>query len=232
MKALVIENIQETHDVKCLRIKPDSIFPFKPGQFIMVSHKAVKDGTPVEVKRPYSIASSPLNHNYIELAFDIKEFGLVSPYLYNLKENDAVEISGPNGFFTFDDSIKDELILIGAGTGIAPLIGISRYITEKKLSNKITLIYSCKTKKDIIYHEEVKRIKKHHNNFDYHITLTQEEWDGLSGRINSNLIKKLISDFNNKIFYLCGPPKMVIEISKELQELGVLKDRIKLEGYE
>ena len=232
MQASVLENIQETHNVKCLRIKPESFLSFKPGQFIMVSHNAMKDGNPIEVKRAYSIASSPLNHDYIELAFDIKEFGLVSPYLYNLKKNDKVEISEPNGFFTFDDNIKEELILIGAGTGIVPLIGISRYISEKNLPNKITLIYSCKTKKDIIFHEEMKRIKEHHKGFVYHITLTQEEWDGLSSRINPSLIKQLTGNFNNKIFYICGPPKMVIEISKELQELGVLKDRIKLEGYE
>lgn len=231
MKAVVLENHQETHNVKCLKIKPEKPIIFKPGQFIMVNHKTIKDGNSIEIKRAYSIASSPLNKNYIELAFDIKEKGIVSPYLYLLKIKDSIDISEPNGFFTFDDNMKEDIILIGAGTGITPLIGISRYITERKLPNNITLIYCCKTKHDIIYYNEIKAMKN--KRFNYHITLTQDnDWSGLKGRIDSNILKSIIKDFNNKLFFICGPPRMVLDTSKLLQQLGVSKEKIKIEGYE
>ncbi|MBI2670918.1 FAD-dependent oxidoreductase [Candidatus Woesearchaeota archaeon] len=233
MKARVIDNHQETYNVKVLKIKPETSLSFKPGQFIMVNHNAIKDGNKIDVKRPYSICSSPLNKDYIELAFDIKPNGLVSRYLYNLKANDYIEISPPNGFFTFEDSIKENLVLIGAGTGIASLIGIIRHVKERNLKNKITLIYSCKTKNDIIYHNEIKNIKNHLKNFDFYITLTQDnEWNGLKGRVDFDMLKSIIDDFDNKLFYICGPPLMVLDISKMIQSLGVEKEKIKIEGYE
>ena len=147
--------------------------------------------------------------------------------------DDYIEISAPNGFFTFEDYNKEDIILIGAGTGIVPLIGISRYITEKRLSNRIILIYSCKTKNDIIYDEEIKKIKHHNKNFDYHITLTQDsQWNGFNGRINHEMLESILKNFEDKLFFICGPPKMVLDISKMLQSLGVEKEKIKIEGYD
>ena len=233
MKAVVIKNQQETPNVKIMRIKPESSYSFKPGQFINISHKIKKEGKEIEVKRPYSIASSPTNKEYLELAFDIKENGMVSPYLYNLKKDDEIEISQPLGFFTFEDDIKEGIVLIGAGTGITPLMGILRHVTEKSLKNNITLIYSCKTKKDVIYHKELKRIEKLNNRFRHHITLTQDnEWGGLNGHIDLAMIKEVIKELDNKLFFLCGPPRMVLDLSKILQDAGVKKSSIKIEGYD
>ncbi len=233
MKAIVIKNEPNADNVKVLKIKPELELDFKPGQFIMVNYETIKDNSLVNVKRAYSISSSPLNKNYIELIFDKKPYGLVSNYLYNLKENDVIEITTPNGFFIFDDHIKEDLVLIGAGTGIAPFLSIARYIKDKKLKNKIALIYSCKTNQDIILYEELKKIKHESKDFEYYITLTQDnDWDGLKGRINQEMLNSLIKDLNNKIFYLCGPPLMVLDISKVLQSLGVNKEKIKIECYE
>lgn len=233
MKAVVVKNEPNADNVKVLRIKPEMEFNFKPGQFIMVNYETVKDNSLVNVKRAYSISSSPLNKDYIELVFDKKPHGLVSNYLYSLKENDVIEITMPNGFFTFEDSIKEDIVLIGAGTGIAPFLSIINYIKDKELKNKITLIYSCKTKRDIILYEELKKIKDGSKNFEYHITLTQDnDWNGLKGRINKGMLNSLIKDIDNKKFYLCGPPLMVIDISNVLQFLGVKKEKIKIEGYE
>ena len=232
MKAVVISNKQDAYNVKILRIKPEKHIDFKSGQFIFMHYNLVNNGVSRVVKRAYSVTSLPYNKDYIELAFYMKPDGLVSKYMYSLKKGNVVEISGPGGFFMFEDSVKDNLILIGGGTGIAPLISIIRYVIDKKFPNKLKLIYSCKTSKNIIYKKELDNLKKLSKNFDYTITLSREEKkDYLNGHINIDMVKSLVKDINKNKFYICGPPKMVIDMSEMLQEAGIPKENIKTEGY-
>jgi glycine betaine catabolism B len=230
MKAVVLENKKETKNAKILKLKPDKLMKFKPGQFIMITHSCLKNGKETTIKRAYSITSSPNNKKYLELAFDKKPNGLVSEYLYNLKPKDVLEISKPQGYFVFENNFSEDLVLICGGTGIAPLMSIIRYVLGNKLKNKIMLIYSCKTRQNVIYLNELKEIKKHNKTFDYEIILTRENSN--DKRIDINKLRSLIKSTNNKRFYICGPPRMVLDISKMIQFFGVLKDNIKIEGYD
>ena len=230
MKALVLNNKIETENAKILKIKPEKLIKFKPGQFIMVNYTYLNNGGKTTIKRAYSITSSPNNKEYLELAFDKKPNGLVSRYLYNLKPKAILNISNPQGFFIFEDKFSEDLVLICGGTGIAPLMSIIRYITDNKLPNKILLIYSCKTIQNGIYLNELKKIKEHNKKFSYSIILTRENTN--NKRVDIKKLKSLIKGTTNKRFYICGSPKMVLDISKMIQSLGVSKSYIKIEGYD
>lgn len=224
MKAIVISNKKEANNAKVLRIKPKKDMNFIPGQFILIHYK--------NIKRAYSITSIPSEKKFLELVFDLKPNGLVSKYLYNIKPKYILEISDPVGRFTFNESISNDLVLIGTGTGIAPLISIIRYIKKQKLKNRITLIYSCKTNKDILYKKELMELYKN-KNINYYQILTQEKlYKGITERININIVKDLIKDFDNKLFYICGSPQMVIDLSKSLKINGVKESNVKIEGYD
>ena len=224
MKSIVISNKKIANNAKVLRIKPESALNFIPGQFILVNYK--------DIRRAYSITSIPSEKRFIELVFDSKPNGFVSKYLYSLKAKEILDISNPMGRFTFDDSLHEDLVLICASTGIAPFISMIRYVKDKKLKNKVTLIYSCKTKKDILYKKELNSLYK--NNFiDYYQILTQDSsYKGITKRINVKMIKDLIKSLDNKMFYLCGSPQMVIDLSKSLKLEGIKVSNIKIEGYD
>ncbi|QQG38851.1 MAG: FAD-dependent oxidoreductase [Candidatus Woesearchaeota archaeon] len=226
--------IQETYDVKTFQFKPDKPVSFKAGQWLMLylNTKNEKGGIKRD-NRAYSIASSPTNTNLIDINFRVYSFGKFTPILYNLKEGNVVEARGPFGKFTYEPNEPKDLSFIAGGTGIAPIRGIIQYIKEAKLDVNMTLLFSCKTTEDIIFDNEFKELVKN-KKFKYIPTITRineskQKWDGETGRISKEIIKKYCN--LKSLFYICGPPEMVDGSVKFLEELGVTKEKIKVEVY-
>ena len=235
IKTKVIEVINETPDTKTIRFNLDSNFSFKPGQFVLLNADVIIEGQKKFVKRAYSISSSPLIKNYIDLTVKIyPDKGLVSQRLFNMKVNEEMEMTGPHGFFTFDETIHKEVVFIAGGVGVTPLMCMLRYIKDKNLKDiNVTLIYSSKTPEDIIFAKEL-MLTKYPDNIKVYLTITQpndNNWKGLIGRINENMIKKLVPNLNNSYFYICGPTPMVEDSNKILKSIGIKEDKIKLERF-
>jgi len=224
----ISEIIDETPSVKVFRVdsRSNSDINFYPGQFFMISFI---DDPEIKSSRAYSIASSPSNKDYLEIALD--RIGPFTTKLFQMKAGDPLKFKGPYGKFYFNEEIKNNLILIAGGTGITPLIGIARYCSDKNLSNKIKFIYSVKTPNDIIYKDELARIKKSNINFDYVVTVTRPEehhkWSGRKGRIDSGLLKENVGGIKQSIYFLCGPKEFVHSIIEMLESLGVNREQIK-----
>ena len=221
--------IDETPSVKAFQLKlpPDANINFYPGQFFMVSFV----GNEIKTSRAYSIASSPLNDKYLEIALD--KVGPFTTKLFSMKEGDLLKFKGPYGKFYFSEEMKDNLVLIAGGTGITPLMAIMRYCNDKKLSNKVKLLYSVKTPKDIIYKNELEKIKNENINFEYVVTVTRESdnWHGVKGRIDLDLLKYNIDYISGSIYFLCGPKEFVHSIIEMLELLGVSKGQIKTDVW-
>ncbi len=220
--------IDETAFVKVFRVElPSNVdINFYPGQFFMVSF--VNDPE-IKTSRAYSIASSPLNKGYLEIGFD--KVGPFTTKLFTMKEGDLLRFKGPYGKFYFNEKMKNNLLLIAGGTGITPIIGIIRYCNDKKLSNKIKFIYSVKTPNDIIYKDELEKIKNENNNFEYIVTVTrpnsEHNWKGKIGRIDLDLLKQNIENIEVSLYFLCGPKEFVHNIVEMLESLDVKKEQIK-----
>ena len=234
MKMKVIEVFDETPDTRTVRFDSGKDFSFKPGQFIMINADVLVDGVKKIVKRAYSISSSPLKKGYIDLTVKVYvDKGLVSRRLYNMKVGEEMEVLGPYGFFTFDENIHKSIVLIGAGSGITPLACMLRYIQDKNLNNiKTNLIYSSKTPEDIIFNKEF--IKNSHPNIKINLTITRPEghkWPGLIGRIDEQMIRKIIPNVKEPFYYVSGPTPMVEGTSKILKLMGVEDSKIKLERF-
>ena len=123
-----------THNIKTFRFKPlngqEIPFDYLPGQFLTLNISP--QGIPT--RRSYTIASSPLWRDRIEITVKREPQGLVSRWLHDdLKVGDEVEIEAPNGTFTFTGDQSQSIVLIGAGIGITPMMSVARYLTETQL---------------------------------------------------------------------------------------------------
>ena len=231
----VKEKIYQTSDIVTLKLVPiDKFdFDFKPGQFVNLYIQ--KENQPM-LARPYSIASSPSNKEYLELTIRIVEGGRFTPRVAELKVGDEVKIGGPFGkFFFLDEKKMKKLVLIGGGCGITPFISMIRYVVDKKLDIKITYFYSARTMNSILYKDELEKYAKENSNIKVVFTCTRETsdaWKGERGRINIDMIKKY-ADLNDKenYFMLCGPPAMVSDLVAALKNSGVKEDRILHESW-
>ncbi|MBI5392535.1 oxidoreductase [Candidatus Woesearchaeota archaeon] len=235
----ITEVITETHDTKTLRFgfSKDKSISFIPGQFVMIAVPTEKNGKQTVVKRSYSVASSPAK-DYLDLTVKAMPNGFISKQLQDTEVGQEFDITGPFGHFTFNEKEMQEIVLIGAGSGISPLRCIVQYIQDKELETKATLIYSNKTPDDIIFKKELLEMNDEMQNFSLQLTITRPEemekfrqWTGHTGRIDATFLQECIADIKKPYYFLCGPPEFVNAMETLLIELGIDKEKIKKEVY-
>jgi ferredoxin-NADP reductase/fatty acid desaturase len=210
-----------THDAAEITFKKldDIPFQFKAGQYVVIS--MLVDGE--KVSRCYSICSNP---NSGELKIGVKRVPggkLSNRILDYLAVGKYVNVSGPFGTFNIqeDESVKNHLFIAG-GSGITPIFSMIQKILDDGLSH-IRLIYGCKSKNDIMFHQELKELAKQYKN-QFSLTIT---YDLMTTTHQKELID--FKEYTN--YYICGPTPMM-EASKEvLTSNGILSNRISIEEF-
>ena len=232
MRLLLSQIEQQTHDTKTLRfqILDERRFCAKPGQFL--SFQWTIDGQ--RVRRSYTVSSSPVHENYVEITPKRMENGCVSVFL-NERANPGltVEASGPFGRFSFDETLHKSIVLIAAGSGITPMISMLCYIDDLELATPVTLLYCVRTAADIIFENELARLSKSLPNFKYEACLSRPDptWKGRSGRLTEEFVSQNVSDLDSPTFFLCGPNGFMDNARQILSTLGVNQDRILQESF-
>jgi ferredoxin-NADP reductase len=170
--------------------------------------------TGYQAQRSYSIASTP-DEKYVEFGVQLLTEGEVSPYLWEMKPGDQVEIKGPlGGHFIWTPDMPGELVLIGGGSGIAPLLSI--YKTAK--NREVVFIESAATTDKIMYYEELK---------DKLITRITS----IDGHIDQEFLQKHLDPKNMPMIYICGPTPFVETVASALVVMGFNSHSIRTERF-
>jgi ferredoxin-NADP reductase len=222
----------QTHNAKTLCFRPVDRrrLQIKPGQFLTF-HLNV-DGK--KVIRSYTICSSPLKTDHIEITPKRAHGGCASVFLNERAAPGlVVQACGPFGHFYFDESRHTDAVFIAGGSGITPMMAMLRYIEDRALSTRVTLIYSVRTPEDIIFREELTRSSRSLPHFRSVITVSNPgvSWTGNTGRLSKALLQEEIPDFGVPTFFLCGPKAFMQVASEMLKEQGVGAERIKQESF-
>jgi ferredoxin-NADP reductase/DMSO/TMAO reductase YedYZ heme-binding membrane subunit len=225
----------ETPEVRTFRLVPLSgtTLPFQhsPGQFLTL--RLNLDGR--DVRRSYTIASSPTRTAYCELTIKREEQGYVSRYLHDVAgEGATFNVSAPAGRFTFTGAEAEKIVMIAGGVGVTPLMATIRYLTDIAWPGTIHLVYSVKTERDIIFRSELEELQRRFPNLKVDVTLTREapvEWTGKRGRLSAAMLSTIVPDIARSRVHLCGPTEMVEPLKKALRELGVTDGQMKSEAF-
>jgi ferredoxin-NADP reductase len=225
----------ETPEVRTFRFVAPSgtTLPFQhlPGQFLTL--RLNLDGR--DVRRSYTIASSPTRTAYCELTIKREEQGYVSRYLHDVvREGATFHVSAPAGRFTFTGAEAEKVVMIAGGVGVTPLMAKIRYLTDISWPGKIHLIYSVKTERDIIFRLELEELQRRFPNLIVDVTVTREasvEWTGKRGRLSAAMLMSMVPDLAQARVHLCGPAEMVEPLKKSLRELGVADGQMKWEAF-
>jgi len=228
VKATIREIIQETPDIKRLILEMDKNMPFRAGQFVMLKIDSERFDKLIPT-RAYSIVNAPNDKFEIQIIAKIIPDSKFSQYLDQLEEQEEIEVQGPYGRFTLSDKDKtNEVTLLGAGTGIAPLIGIM----EHALTNNIKshLIYCDKTDEDLINIKQFDELTQKNKITCKILTTRDKNSKRTKGRITPEFLKENLPT-RKGLFYVCGPIEFVNNVVEYLEELGIDSDNIKTERY-
>ncbi|UZD22779.1 FAD-binding oxidoreductase [Algoriphagus halophytocola] len=215
-KILEIEKI--THDVKQYKVEKPEGYSFIPGQATEV---AINKLEWKEEKRPFTFTSLPEADH---LEFVIKSYtdhDGVTKQLADLNVGDELILDDSWGAIQY----KGKGVFIAGGAGVTPFIGIFKALEAKDELLGNTLIFANKTADDVILESYFRKALGH----DFISVLEKEQAGGhQNGMIDKDFLKAHVKDFSQE-FYVCGPDKMVQDISQALEELGAEPDAITFE---
>jgi ring-1,2-phenylacetyl-CoA epoxidase subunit PaaE len=208
-----------------------------------------------EVRRAYSMCSSPLE---TDPAVTVKRVrgGLVSNFINDhVGEGYMVEVMPPQGrFFTpLKPEQRKDYYLIGAGSGITPLMSILKTILEEEPQSTVNLLYGNRSEDCILFREELDRLAvRYEDQFFLQYILSQPKrekssgiagwfskgsssWTGWVGRIDRAVMARFLAAYPQRakeaVYFICGPGEMIDVVELALQGHGVDKKAVHTERF-
>jgi ferredoxin-NADP reductase len=240
-QATLLETIAETPRARTLVFEVPGWPGHRAGQHVDVRLTA-EDG--YQAQRSYSIASAPEDPQ-IKLTIERLDDGEVSPYLTDeLRVGDRIELRGPiGGYFVWEVALGGPLLLVGGGSGIAPLMAMLRHranaagSTGGRLPGPIPtrVLYSSRSWNEVIYRAELARLVEEDTTLQVSYTLTREQpagWAGFRRRIDRRMLEEVAwPAAQGPHVFVCGPTLLVEAVATALVSLGYDPTRVKTERF-
>ncbi|MGH3775328.1 MAG: NADH:ubiquinone reductase (Na(+)-transporting) subunit F [Pseudonocardiaceae bacterium] len=225
--AEVVSNEAVTHDMRhlVLRLVEPREIKFFPGQYLDFT----VPGT--EEVRSFSMANTSCREDgRLEFVIKIYPDGLFSHFLdTEVKAGDRLDVTGPYGVFTLREGHDTDLVFVGGGAGMAPILSLLRSMTERGITRRATYYYGARRRRDLCFDKELRALEDSLPGFRYIPALSepteQDDWDGEVGLI-TDVVARHESDLKGADGYVCGPPPMVDAAIATLTRLGVAEGRI------
>jgi propane monooxygenase reductase component len=231
-EAEVVSNEPVTHDMRhmVLKLTEPAELKFFPGQYVDIT----VPGT--EETRSFSMANvTSRDGGLLEFVIKVYPDGLFSHFLdAELAVGDRLHLTGPFGVFTLREGLDSELIFVGGGAGMAPILSLLRSMAERGIHRKATYYYGARQRRDLCFDQELRDLADTLPNFRYIPALSEaapdDNWDGETGLI-TDVVKRLAGNLAGAHAYVCGPPPMVEAAQVMLAAAGVEEKRIYFDKF-
>jgi ferredoxin-NADP reductase len=221
--------------VELVLIKPEN-FEYHAGQYILIDTPLVENLNDIQ-PRAYSLSSSP-HQDVLTLVIKLEESGRMSNYLRDVfTVGESMTYTAAMGSLTLHEKDKSAvsrpLVFVGTSSGIVPYIGHLRWLQTQQYNHPVTLIFGVKNSEDFFHVDVLQNLAEQMDNFTLVTTVSQPgaAWTGTTGRVTEAMQQQDIN-WSQSMVYACGNPAMVKDVKRIcLEELGVPKLQMKVEGY-
>ncbi|MBN2566645.1 FAD/NAD(P)-binding protein [Candidatus Woesearchaeota archaeon] len=186
-----------------------------PGQFVQVSVPSVGEA-------PISVAS----YDPKILILLIRNLGNVTSHIFRKKAGDYLDLRGPYGHGYPMEGLKgNDVVIVGGGTGFAPLRGIIEYIQAHRADYKTAWVYlGFRDPANVLFKRDIERWKE-----AFHISVTVDKpdagWKGDVGVVTNYFMECCMTN-QDKVVFTCGPPIMIKFVIEALTKLGFHDDQV------
>ncbi|EDH5631815.1 NADH oxidoreductase [Salmonella enterica subsp. enterica serovar 13,23:y:e,n,z15] len=203
---------QETPDVWTIALLCHDYYPYRAGQYALVSVR-----NSAETLRAYTLSSTPGVSEYITLTVRRIEDGTGSQWLtHDIKRGDYIWLSDAMGDFTCDDKTEDKFLLLAAGCGVTPIMSMRRWLAKYRPQADVQVIFNVRSPDDVIFADEWRQ---------YPVTLVAENHatEGfVAGRLTTELLQR-VPDLASRTIMTCGPAPYMDFVEQGVKALGVTR---------
>ena len=205
-------------------------FPFHAGQYALLGQHGQ------EQRKPYSIASAPTQAatmGFLEFLIQVDEGESPGSHLPRLETGRLLDVQGPAGSFFLPHPSPQVLLLVGGGTGVAPLRSMVWQALSSPGGARVALLQSARTPDELSFSTEFRALAKT-GRVKLLETVTRHapvSWPGARGRINPGQLSTLLEGHCDAMCFVCGPASLVEDVPRQLQDLGVDPSRILTEQW-
>lgn len=224
----------ETPNVKSFTLTLPAWMRHRAGQHYDIRLTA-EDG--YQAQRSYSIASEPEREGEVDITVERINDGEVSTYLHDvLVPGDRLEARGPiGGYFVWEATMDEPLLLIAGGSGVVPLMSMIRHRAMAGAKNPTRLLYSSRNFEDVIYYNELEKLRSSNHGVQVFHTLTRSQppdWKGYARRIDQDMLKEVARPLGKSVqVFICGPTLLVEAAANALVKIGVGPNQIRTERF-
>jgi ring-1,2-phenylacetyl-CoA epoxidase subunit PaaE len=213
-------------------------YKYKQGQYLTL--RFYIDGE--EIRRSYSICSSPFEQDKLEVAIKKVKGGKVSNYINDiLKPGDIIDVMVPMGSFHSElkEANKKHYVLFAGGSGITPMMSIMKAVLQAEPQSTITLLYGNNDESSIIFRKQIDELVEISGGRLRAIHILNippsDHPHLLQGMMtkdkNLELIKEYVDLQSDNEYFICGPTPMMDGVMAALKESGAEASRIHIEYF-
>ncbi|HDP88474.1 MAG TPA: 2Fe-2S iron-sulfur cluster binding domain-containing protein [Thioalkalivibrio sp.] len=210
-----------------LVLTPEAALDYRPGQYVTLWRDE-------QLGRSYSLASLPDEGQSLEFHVRVIPGGQFSGWLAGeARPGDRLEVQEAAGSCVYTPALRDaNLLLVGTGTGLAPLWGIVREALRQGHRGQIRVMHGAVECDGLYLHEALKRLAAQHDNLHYHASVLRPEGcSAVDERPLDELVVETIGDFSDWHSYLCGAPELVNQLRRRIFLAGARMDAICADAF-
>ena len=234
-EATVASLAVRTPRIKSFVLSPSRPFDFRAGQHVDIRLTA-EDG--YRAIRSYSIASGPETTGTLELAIERLDDGEVSPFFHDVvAAGDVIEVKGPlGGHFVWPGADAGPILLVGGGSGVAPLMSMVRHRAAIRSDVPTVLLLSARTWDDVLFRDELIALAGRGDGFSLVLTITREaprRPGDFGRRVDAAMMAGIVSGFpaRPEAAFVCGTNSFVNAAADGALAAGVPASAIRTERY-
>jgi ferredoxin-NADP reductase len=199
---------------------------FTPGQYFWVELPDRGHQDERGLRRHISIVTSPTERGVLGLATRLRDTAFKRT-LAELEVGDEVQVEEPKGSYLLPEDTERDYVFVAGGIGITVFRSMLRYIADKGLPYRITLVYSNRDRESAAFLDELAELEAQIDGLRVVLTMTDDPgWDGESRRVDEGMLRDHLGELDRYTFFVAGPPGMATGVEAVLQEAGVEEDRL------
>jgi ferredoxin-NADP reductase len=231
VRATVAEKREVAKGTLFVRFAVEDYPDYRPGHYFWVELPDRGHQDEKGLRRHISLATSPTESGVVGLATRLRDTAFKRT-LAELEVGDEVQVEEPKGSFLLPEDTSAEYVFVAGGIGITVFRSMLRFIADKDLPYRVTLVYSNRDRESAAFLDELEELERQVEGLRVILTMTDDPgWEGETRQLDADVLAELVGGLEGKTFLVAGPPAMAEGVSESLRGAGLPEDSVLVDGF-